>query len=84
MRVGVREFKSHLSDYLARVGDGEDIVATDRGRPIVRLVPYVAASDVDLGIEEGWIEAPRRSGLDPVVRVRSDRSTRDVLDEDRG
>jgi prevent-host-death family protein len=37
MNVGVRELKSHLSGYLARVRAGETIVVTDRGKPIARL-----------------------------------------------
>ncbi len=84
MSVGVRELKANLSDYLARAAAGEDIVVTDRNRPVVRLVAYTAPSAVERGIEEGWIEAPRRTGLRPVERVRSPRSTVEVLDEDRG
>lgn len=84
MEVGVRALKSKLSEYLERAAAGEDIVVTDRGRPIVRLVPFSGASEVDRGIEEGWIEPPRRRGLTPVPRVRTQLSTREVLDEDRG
>lgn len=84
MSVGIRELKSKLSDYVARAADGEEIVVTDRNRPVARLVPYVAASDVDRGVEEGWIEAPRRTALPPVERARSSQSTLVVLDEDRG
>ena len=29
--------KNHLSAYLGRVRDGEEIVITDRGRPVARL-----------------------------------------------
>lgn len=81
---GIREVKSNLSDYVARASRGEEIVVTDRNRPVARLVPYVATSDVERGIDEGWIEAPRRVGLGPVERARSGRSTIEVLDEDRG
>ena len=84
MSVGVRELKSNLSEYLARAAAGEEIVVTDRNRPVVRLIAYAAPSDVERGIDEGWIEAPRRSRLGTVVRSRSERSTTRVLDEDRG
>lgn len=84
MSVGIRDLKSKLSEYVARAADGEEIVVTDRNRPVARLVPYVSRSDVDRGIEEGWIEAPRRHGLAAADRARSERSTLDVLDEDRG
>jgi prevent-host-death family protein len=39
MEVGVRELKSHLSQYLAKVRDGETIIVTDRGEPIAQIVP---------------------------------------------
>lgn len=84
MSVGVRELKANLSEYLARASAGEEIIVTDRNRPVVRLVAYTAASEVELGIEEGFIEAPRRTRLADVTPVRADRSTIEVLDEDRG
>ena len=84
MDVGVRELKAGLSDYLRRARAGDEIVVTDHGRPIVRLVPYVADTEIERGIEEGWIEAPRRTRLAEVRRVGAARSTLDVLDEDRG
>jgi prevent-host-death family protein len=37
--VGIRELKSDLSKYLKRVGLGERITVTDRGRPIAVLAP---------------------------------------------
>jgi prevent-host-death family protein len=84
MEVGIRELKAHLSELLGRAGAGESIVITDRGRPVARLVPFSADSAVDRGIDEGWIEAPRRSGLGPADRHRSTISVLEVLDEDRG
>lgn len=84
MSVGIRDLKSNLSEYVARAAGGEEIVVTDRNRPVARLVPYVGASDVARGIEEGWIEAPRRTQLADVERDRSPRSTLAVLNEDRG
>lgn len=84
MSVGVRELKANLSEYLARAAGGEQIVVTDRNRPIARIVAYTEPSEVDRGVEEGWIEAPRRSRLAEVRRTRSERSTIEVLDEDRG
>ncbi len=37
--AGIDQLKARLSAYLARVPAGEEIVVTDRGRPIARLVP---------------------------------------------
>lgn len=40
-QVGVAELKAHLSEFLARVQQGEEIVVADRGRPVARLVPAI-------------------------------------------
>ena len=84
MDVGVRELKSQLSGYLKRAAAGEHITVTDHGRPVARLVPYAEESAVQRGIDEGWIEAPRRTGLAAVDRVTASVSTAEVLDDDRG
>jgi prevent-host-death family protein len=36
--IGIREAKAHFSEYIAMAHEGNDIVVTDRGRPVVRLV----------------------------------------------
>ena len=38
-RVAVRELKARLSEYLAQVKAGEDVVVTERGRSIAKIVP---------------------------------------------
>ncbi len=37
MDVGVRELKLRLSEYLARVRDGETVVVTHHGRPVAKI-----------------------------------------------
>jgi prevent-host-death family protein len=41
-QVGVAELKARLSEFLARVQQGEEIIVADRGRPVARLVPAVS------------------------------------------
>lgn len=84
MSVGIRELKAKLSEYVSRAADGEEIVVTDRGRPVARLVALQGASMIDRGIEEGWITPASRTRLAPAVRVCAPRSIADALDEDRG
>lgn len=43
MRVAVRELRARLSAYLAQVKAGEEVVVTERGRSIARLVPVPPA-----------------------------------------
>ncbi len=84
MTVGIRELKAKLSEYVSRAANGEQIVVTDRGRPVARLVGLERPSTIERGIEEGWITPASRTRLQPARRFRAPRSTADVLDEDRG
>ena len=43
--VKIAEFKSHLSDHLRRVRQGQEIVIKDRETPIARVVPYKAPAN---------------------------------------
>lgn len=38
-RVSITELKAKLSEYLSAVRAGEEIVVTDRGRPVARVSP---------------------------------------------
>lgn len=49
-QVGVRELKNGLSRYLKRVQKGEEIVVTERGRSVARLVP-ATRSTLDQALE---------------------------------
>ena len=52
-RVGVRELRQNLSRYLERVKDGEDLVVTERGREVARLVPAGTDAYVELAARFG-------------------------------
>ena len=40
--VGIRELKNSLSKYIDRVEAGEEVIVTDRGRPVAKLCPLDA------------------------------------------
>jgi prevent-host-death family protein len=42
-KASVSELKSSLSAYLLGVKNGEEVLVTERGRPIARLVPAAGA-----------------------------------------
>ena len=46
--VGVRELRQNLSKYLDRVKAGEDLVVTEHGREVARLVPADAGAYAEL------------------------------------
>lgn len=43
--LSVSHLKAHLSEELRYVQAGEEVVVTDRGRPVARLVPFTATTD---------------------------------------
>jgi antitoxin (DNA-binding transcriptional repressor) of toxin-antitoxin stability system len=38
INAGVKEIKNSLSRYLARVKEGEDVIITERGKPVARII----------------------------------------------
>ena len=88
MRVGVRELKSRLSEYLRRVKTGQTIVITDHGRPVGRIVPAERPLEARLGamIEAGALawSGQKLEPMVPVAQVQADHSVADLLIEDRG
>jgi prevent-host-death family protein len=70
MQVGVRELRNHLSRYLDRVRGGEEVVVTDRGRAIARVLPVGAERTLDRLIAEGVVtpaRQPKRRGAKPMT-----------------
>ena len=60
MDVGIRELRADLSRYVKRVRAGEEIVVTDRGKAVARLVPIEGERKIDRLIREGLVTpAPR-------------------------
>jgi prevent-host-death family protein len=64
--VGIRELKTHLSRYVQEVKNGDEILVSERGRIIARLVPIEPHSETarlqDLLLKlsaEGQIILPR-------------------------
>jgi prevent-host-death family protein len=37
--VGIRDAKIHLSKYLKLVQQGTEVIITDRGRPVGKIIP---------------------------------------------
>ncbi len=42
-RAAIADLKAHLSEYLDAAKAGEEVVVTERGRPVARLGPVGAA-----------------------------------------
>ncbi len=64
LRIGIREAKINLSKLLKNVQKGKEIVLTDRGKPVGKIVPMPADSlplseRINELERQGWIE-PRK------------------------
>ena len=66
--VGVKELKDHLSRYLKLVKSGENILVTERGRVVARILPEGQAICTEL---QGLLEMAAR-GLVRLPRPGSD------------
>ena len=60
MDVGIRELRAGLSRYVEQVKQGEEIVVTEHGKPVARLVPMNGERKFDRLIREGVL-IPARS-----------------------
>ncbi len=90
LNVGIREAKANLSKLLRMVEKGKEVVLTDRGRPVAKLVPIAGgalplASRIKEMEEAGILEAlagkdPKR--LPPPIPVEKGMA-RKLLHEDR-
>jgi len=78
--AGVADLKARLSEYLARVKSGEEVLVTDRGRPIARLVPVGAEAVADDEAEVARLAAMQREGL---VRLGSGKLSEGFFERER-
>jgi prevent-host-death family protein len=84
MEVGIKELRGQLSDYLARVREGNEIVITDRGAAIARIIPITGGRAFDRAVAEGLVTpAARRARTRPDLRVQSRGGISDLVGEQR-
>ena len=88
MNVGIRELKQHLSRYLARVREGEEIVITDRGTPVARIAPVRRAelpANLQRLVDEGRAIDKGPPGFlpTPVRMTPGDKTSTDYVREQR-
>lgn len=80
MDVSVTEFRANLRTYLDEVRAGEEVVVTERGVPVARLLPVGGASRLEALTEQGVIGRPERSVRGPVDRRDRPRPKGSVAD----
>lgn len=93
MEVSIREMKNRLSKYLKLVRAGKDVVITDRGRPVARLIvvqpsPKDAEADYIRRIAAlPWVRPGKggklRGARNPIQWKPGDKLASDMVLEDR-
>ena len=68
--VGIRDLKNGLSKYIDRVEAGEEVIVTDRGRPVARLSPLDAPDDRLADLVAAGVVRPPASGTRHRARSR--------------
>ncbi len=86
MDVAITELRAHLSEWLARVHGGEEIVVTERGTPVARLIGLNTTTALERLANEGVIARPaqrRRPKARGVSRPRPRRPVAELVSEQR-
>lgn len=87
--VGVAQLKAKLSEHLAKARGGEDVVVTDHGRAIARIVAPVEAGERLADLERrglvrvGPMGAPQAFLEDPPPRLSAGGLTEALIEERR-
>lgn len=78
-------FRAELASWMDRIRAGEELVITDRGTPVVRLVPVGSRSLIESLSEKGLLSRP--GGPRPIARdeerVQADGSVSEYVTQRR-
>jgi len=85
--VAVTELRARLSVWLDMVRHGEEVVITDRGLPVARLLGLESTTTLERLTDEGLIARPasaRRPRASGRQRPRPRQPVADIVSEQRG
>lgn len=81
--VGIRELRDHLSRYLDEVQQGNDVVVTDRGRAIARILPMSGETTLDRLIREGRVTPAKTRARRLPTPIKTKGTVSDLVAEQR-
>lgn len=86
MNVAISDLRAHLSEWLDRARRGEEVIVTDRGLPVARLLGLSSTATLERLAAEGVIGPPVHTDR-PVAsgrsRPRARRSVAEIVSEQR-
>ena len=82
--IGIRELRDGLSKHLGAVQEGTEIIVTDHGTPVARIVPFGRESGLEKLVREGVVSLPTgpRRPLPELIETRG--PVTDLLSDSRG
>ena len=86
MDVAITDLRAHLSEWLERAREGTELVITDRGVPVARLLGLTTTATLERLTKEGVIGQPqavRRPLASGHPRPRAGRPLADFVSEQR-
>jgi prevent-host-death family protein len=86
MNVAISDLRAHLSEWLDRARRGEEVIVTDRGLPVARLLGLSSTATLERLAAEGVIGRSARADR-PVAsgrtRPRARRPVAEIVSEQR-
>lgn len=86
VEVSTSALRAGLATWLQRVADGGEVVVTDRGTPVARLVPVSSASTIERLLADGVIsrgESTARPRARGTSRARATGPVAELVAEQR-
>ena len=87
VRVGIRELKARLSEYMRRVKAGQTVIITERGTPVGQILPVGESIEEKMQRmqEEGFLtwNGKKLEVREPIVVNTSGILISDLVSEDR-
>lgn len=80
--VGIRALRDGLSRHLESVREGRTITITDHGKPVARIVPVDAPTNLERMIADGAVTPAHTKGTLPPA-IRADGIASDLVGEQR-
>jgi prevent-host-death family protein len=86
MDVAVTELRAHLGQWIDAARDGNDVIITDRGTPVARIVALDSTPVIDRLTAQGIISRPTQASR-PIAggkpRPKPTRPVADIVSEQR-
>lgn len=71
-KIGVADFKAHLSGYLREVRRGHELTILDRDQPVARITPYATSGAMRVREPSGQYKRLADVPLPPPLKLKSD------------